>query len=523
MPVRSNFPGVYVEEISSGVRPIASVATSITAFVGRTARGIVGEPVAVLSSGDFTRDFGGPWADSPLTYAVEDFFTNGGSQALIVRLFNDDEGRGVANVTVGTLDLTAGSPGAWGNGLQATVSGPADRPAAKFLAQQLQDRGIPVELEDLFDMTVVDRGTKTEEIHRNLTVREAGGPHRIDRVLEADSRLVRHAVITDDNLERPADEAKGAGENGHDGAALAVTDYLGTPADQTGLHALEKAHIFNLLCIPPDTRDGDLDPRVWADAAEFCHDCRAFLIIDPVADWDADPARAAATVYASQQRDPILPLTHARNAALYFPRLIQRDRLQKGRKGKFVPCGAIAGIIARTDETRGVWKAPAGMEASIQGIESLTVELGNEDHGQLNTIAVNCLRRFTGRGLVVWGARTLRGSDQLGDEYKYVPVRRLALHIEESLYRGTQWVVFEPNDEPLWTQLSANVVGFMHQLFQQGAFQGTTPDEAYFVKCDSETTTLSDINNGILNFTVGFAPLKPAEFVVLRLQHRFSM
>jgi phage tail sheath protein FI len=146
------------------------------------------------------------------------------------------------------------------------------------------------------------------------------------------------------------------------------------------------------------------------------------------------------------------------------------------------------------------------------------VQLGDGDIGQLNPLGVNCLRTAPGAGRVVWGARTLQGNDRLASEWKYIPVRRTALFIEESLYRGTQWVVFEPNDAPLWAQIRLNVGAFMNNLFRQGAFAGTTPREAYFVKCDAETTTQDDVNLGIVNIHVGFAPLKPAEFVVIRIQ-----
>jgi phage tail sheath protein FI len=178
----------------------------------------------------------------------------------------------------------------------------------------------------------------------------------------------------------------------------------------------------------------------------------------------------------------------------------------------------VAGIMARTDATRGVWKAPAGTDAAINGVRGLSINLSDDETGELNPLGINCLRSFPIFGRVVWGARTLRGADQLADEYKYVPVRRLALFIEESLYRGTQWVVFEPNDEPLWSQIRLNVGAFMQNLFRQGAFQGTTPAEAYFVKCDKTTTTQNHINLGIVNILVGFAPLKPAEFVVIKIQ-----
>jgi phage tail sheath protein FI len=184
----------------------------------------------------------------------------------------------------------------------------------------------------------------------------------------------------------------------------------------------------------------------------------------------------------------------------------------------FVPSGAVAGIFARTDAQRGVWKAPAGQDASFVGVSQLSVPLTDDENGELNPLGVNCLRAFPIIGRVVWGARTLQGADQLASEWKYTPVRRTALFIEESLYRGTKWVVFEPNDEPLWAQIRLNVGAFMHNLFRQGAFQGSSPRDAYFVKCDKETTTQNDIDLGIVNILVGFAPLKPAEFVVIQIQ-----
>src|SRR6185436_14189175 len=210
--------------------------------------------------------------------------------------------------------------------------------------------------------------------------------------------------------------------------------------------------------------------------------------------------------------------TRSRNSALFFPRLSQPNPLNEDRFETFAACGAVAGICARTDSQRGVWKAPAGLDATLVGVPALSVPLTDPENGELNPLGINCLRAFPVAGRVVWGSRTLRGADQLADEYKYVPVRRTALYIEESLYRGLQWVVFEPNDEPLWAQIRLNVGAFMHGLFRQGAFQGTSPRDAYFVKCDKETTTQTDINLGVVNIVVGFAPLKPAEFVVIKLQ-----
>ena len=192
--------------------------------------------------------------------------------------------------------------------------------------------------------------------------------------------------------------------------------------------------------------------------------------------------------------------------------------MKNGKLGLYPPSGTIAGLYARTDASRGVWKAPAGTEASLVGAQGVEKVLTDLQNGTLNQKGVNCIRVFPATGVVSWGARTLRGDDGLSDEYKYIPIRRLALYIEESLYRGTQWVVFEPNDEPLWAQIRLNIGSFMQSLFRQGAFQGKSPQEAYFVKCDKETTTQDDINRGIVNIIVGFAPLKPAEFVVIMIQ-----
>jgi phage tail sheath protein FI len=210
--------------------------------------------------------------------------------------------------------------------------------------------------------------------------------------------------------------------------------------------------------------------------------------------------------------------TKSKNAAIFFPRFKQPNPLRDNQVEVFVPCGAVAGVFARNDSARGVWKAPAGIEATLRGVPELTVNLTDAENGELNPLGLNCMRTFPIIGRVIWGSRTLQGADLLASEWKYVPVRRLTLFIEESLYRGTQWVVFEPNDEPLWAQIRLNVGAFMHNLFRQGAFQGSTPNDAYFVHCDKNTTTQNDIDLGIVNIEVGFAPLKPAEFVIIKIQ-----
>jgi phage tail sheath protein FI len=287
------------------------------------------------------------------------------------------------------------------------------------------------------------------------------------------------------------------------------------------MYALKKADIFNLLCIPPytfTTSDNGVG-TTWAAAANFCKDRRALLLVDAPADWTIDSGSAN---YPPKKIGDYSAIERA-YSAIYFPRLRLSDPLQDGNLGDFAPCGVIAGIMSRTDAERGVWKAPAGIEAGLRGVLGLSVNgapgsLTDKENGDLNPLGINCFRTFPNIGNVVWGARTLEGADILASQWKYVPVRRLALYIEESLYRGTQWVVFEPNDEPLWAQIRLNVGAFMHGLFRQDAFQGTTPRDAYLVKCDRETTTQDDINRGVVNILVGFAPLKPAEFVVIKIQ-----
>jgi phage tail sheath protein FI len=202
----------------------------------------------------------------------------------------------------------------------------------------------------------------------------------------------------------------------------------------------------------------------------------------------------------------------------YFPRLRLPNPLRDNQLETFVPSGAIAGLIARTDATRGVWKAPAGIDASLSGVRELSYRLTDGENGRLNPLGLNCLRTITPFGHISWGGRTLAGDDRNASEWKYIPVRRTALFIEESLYRGLHWVVFEPNGEALWQQIRLNVGTFMQGLFRQDAFQGTTPREAFLVKCDRETNPQNLIDQGIVTVYVGFAPLKPAEFVIIQIQ-----
>ncbi|MCW5618708.1 MAG: phage tail sheath family protein [Nitrosomonas sp.] len=509
MPIALTYPGVYIEEIPSGVRTITGVATSITAFVGASRRGPIDTeaPVRVQSFAEFERSFGGLWQQSPMTYAVSQFFQNGGSDTLIIRVVN---GGAAASGLADTLNLEAASPGNWGEQLRVRVD---------------HNTRPEIGVEELFNLTIRDTVTGATERFLNISVLPAHARYA-GRVLEQESRLVRLAAPAP--ATRPAatpDAAPGVdpmtvtpgsfafNADGDDGTTISDNEVSvpGLEANKRGIWALEKADLFNLLCIPPFSFETDVGPLTRPAAAKYCRDRRALYIADPLIAWKK-PADLL------EEGTGLDGLARSENVAIYFPRLRCPDPLQEGRLAEFAPCGAVAGVMARTDSQRGVWKAPAGIDAMLNGVSELTVKLTDGENGQLNPLGVNCLRSFPVIGRVVWGARTMRGADSLASEWKYVPVRRLALFIEESLYRGTQWVVFEPNDEPLWAQIRLNLGAFMQNLFRQGAFQGRSPREAYFVKCDRETTTQNDIDLGIVNIIVGFAPLKPAEFVVIKLQ-----
>jgi phage tail sheath protein FI len=396
MPILPKVIGIHSPVVpATPPRTIAPVATSVTAFLGRAFSlphaTPPQQPTAISSFLQFESLFGGLSATLPLTYAVRDFFNNGGTQAIIAHV----------------------SPAA-GNSL------------------------------------------------------------------------------------------------------LSSTDLIGSQSTGTGLYQLASLSLFNILCIPPDTFTTDIDPAIWNAAATYCQQRRAMLIVNPPHVWTS--ALKAGNLAAISTSSFNIPATAAQNAAVYLPNIVEPDPLHNEQLTAYAPCGAIAGLWARTDTERGVWKAPAGISAALQGVSSLEAAINDQQTNALNPLGINCLRAFSANGELLWGARTLAGSDTTGSEYKYIPIRRLALFIEESLYQGTQWVAFEPNAEPLWAQLRLSVGAFLQKLFLQGAFQGTTPAQAYFVKCDSENNTPAGIANGVVNITVGFAPLQPAEFIVIQIQ-----
>lgn len=379
MPNPPHFPGVYLTETPSGAPPIQAAATAVTAFVGNAPSGPLHRAVQLFGFVDYEREFGGLHPQSELSYAVFQFFENGGKQAYVVR--------------------------------------------------------------------VADTAPATDEI---------------------------------------------------------FATFVGTPSHGMGIHALDLIDHFNLLCLP-----GLEDVAVIRHAVGYCVNRRAFLILDAPAAIDT-PTQIANWVQAGG-----LPLSD--HAALYFPRVVIADPLNNGTPRPCAPSGTIAGLYARMDAHRGVWKAPSGMEASLLGVQNLTYALTKTDLERLNPLGINGLRSLPSDGPVAWGARTLRGG-QASAEYKYVPVRRLALFLEESIERGTRWAAFGPNDAPLWMSLRVSIETFLEGLFRQGAFLGRTQQEAYWVRCGPDTTLPAEILRGVLNIELGFAALRPAEFLVIRIQ-----
>jgi uncharacterized protein len=471
-------PGVYIEEIPSGVRTITGVATSIALFIGWAPRGPVTRALRLPSFADYERAYGGLDPRSLLGYSVRQFFDNGGADAYVIRIASTDAADPAKTATcdIDDLHIAASSPGKWAEDFSVRLTQRADDPT-RFRLEVLETAsGVVVESFENLSMDPADPRFAPAMINRRSTFMDE---------------------LTASSTTTPGDDTEPF-SGGEDGKVIG-------PADdefRTAMLALfdqgsiaDRIDLFNLVCVP-----GLTDTTKVGELQKKCRDRRAFLIVDSIEDETVGnmPGDLAGLTGAD-----------ALNSAIYYPWVKAPDPLKNGALRNFPPCGFVAGIYARTDSTRGVWKAPAGSEASLTGAA---------ENGQLNPLGINCLRLLPVFGNVVWGARTLHGDNSRGSEWKYVPVRRMALFLEETLFRATQWVVFEPNDEPLWAQIRLNIGAFLQDLFRQGAFQGRTPREAYFVKVDRETTTQSDINLGIVNILVGFAPLKPAEFVVIKIQ-----
>jgi phage tail sheath protein FI len=523
MPISSSYPGVFVEEIPRQPPAIVPAPTAITAFIGRMRRGPLDEPVSIASFAECERQFGGLWQESTVSFAVQHYFLNGGVNADVVRVHNPStaDGDDLARVSLpdegdgAPLVIAAANPGAWGNRLRVIVdhdASDAADPSRFTLTAEEVDPG---------DLSVV----LATETFRALSV-DPRSPRFVADVLTWESRLIRVSGYVPANrpaatprtgppLSAPIPAVLQGGDDGQPIDDAQISDPRLRPL-RRGLWALDNAAIVNLLCIPPLGVDRDVAPSTWEAARAYCKQRRAMLLVDPPAEWQSadDVLAGIAAVDRIVMRDE--------NAALFFPRLRAPNPLAEGRRETFAPGGAVAGVFARIDAAKGVWTAPAGPEATLAGVSALAVKLSDEENGQLTAQGVNCLRDFPIGGPVIWGARTLRGADALASEWKYISVRRLMLFIEQSLVQGLGWIAFEPNDESLWSAIRLTVGAFLENLFRQDAFSGVTPRDAYFVKCDAATMTEDDIANGIVTIIVGFAPLRPAEFVIIEIRQQAS-
>jgi phage tail sheath protein FI len=535
MPATFTYPGIYVEEVPSDVHPIVGASTSDTAFVDYFGQGPVGIASRVTSLAELQRIYGPVDQDSEASYAVTSYFLNGGKVAWIVRVVPGFDPASPDDDMLASLTLTktgpaadalvvrASSPGAWGAQVQvaATQTVPSDTNAFNLFVRQVVTTG-------------TDTRVVAAESFRGLSATVGSASYAVD-VVNAGSALITLDEPGDGVAKIPTLATPTPSGDPPDAAwrplaapatATAVIDTATGEATADFVTALTGAvtvssspldHIdpfhINVLCVPATSRVDHGSRKALMDAVvAYATAKRAFAIIDP------PPATEVGTT--DKMRGWLLGSeapAASPNGAVYFPTIQVNDPLAGGRSRELGPSGMMAGVYARTDAARGTWKAPAGIDATLAG-GTLARPLNDADSAVLNPLGINALRTLPVIGSVAWGARTLVGADQRASEWKYVPVRRMALYIENSLVDGLGWVVFEPNDEPLWAQIRLNVGAFMQDLFRQGAFQGSTPRDAYLVKCDSTTTTQSDIDKGVVNILVGFAPLKPAEFVVIRIQ-----
>lgn len=528
MPVQITYPGVYVQEGVSMMTPaISGTPTAVTAFVDVFERGPVNVPTMVTSLGAFAAQFGGPHHGSRASYGIHQFFRNGGEAAWVVRVAGPNDTH--ATRTFANFTLEANGPGEWGNDLQAAV-----QPAATA---------------GLFDLVVRDVAPPTAtnpnavverpEVYRDLSL-DREDPKFIGDVLRDRSALARmqpgslrpptqeataqvvaisDSIINLNNVMNAADDRYGPFSGG---SAQLVVETAGTlgisnDADPTGLFMLERvAAEFDLVCLPAMAGLAINEWHLAFDTAvSFCEKHNLFLIVDPPASvlTGSDASTQAGEIARwFEGADPVRGSTS--HAALYFPRIVIADPAEGASAAPFETetSGTLAGIYARTDARTGVWKAPAGRNARLDGVLEPAVHLTNQMTGELNRLGICCVPTFPGLGTVSWGARTLVGS---GSDWTYVSTRRLGSYVERSIRQGLGWVVFEPNDEALWARLRLDIGSFFHKLYQTGAFPGSKPSDAYYVKCGPDTTTQADIDRGIVNIEIGFAPLHPAEFVVV--------
>jgi uncharacterized protein len=495
-------PGVYIEEIERGPRPIEGVPTSIPAFLGETERGPV-TPRLVTSYRDYQRWFGDVFdRDKFVPYTVNGFFENGGVQAYVARLVSSKATS--AEAAAGDFTIRASGPGKWSNGVVVTVSDStttdSDNKPIGFRIQLAYSsnpdaKGAPDLPEDFDDLVTDERspdfyGKRFPFIDEDKSLVNQGPESSALAIL-----VRKKGTAADPKLKNGQYTLTG----GDDAGEIADADYSGAPVPGgRGIQGLEA------LKLDP-YRDVSLvyAPAIPEATAKLivthCENERfRFAIFD---------SQKSAQVGALNPRNQITDSTYA---AFYYPWIFVSDPRTGARK-MIPPGGHVLGVYARTDSDRGVFKAPAN--EILRGALDLEADLNDGDQNTLNPLGVNVTRSFPGRGIRVWGARTITSNSL----WKYVSVRRLFIFLERSIYEGTQWVVFEPNDDRLWARVIDTIRLFLRTQWRLGALLGRTEQEAFHITCDRTTMTQDDILNGRLICEIGIAPVRPAEFVVFRI------
>ena len=632
------YPGVYVQEVSGGVRPLQIASTSTAAFVGLAQMGPDDAALQVSSWTEFQRSYGTFITDGYLAHSVFQFFNNGGQLCYIVRVVRSDAQaasvtvQNQASTPVDGLTISASSKGAWGNYLYLQIENGSLNPGNEFRisVRRQDDPGvIPPNFQSITPLEVFDNLSPDPSAPNYVVTVLQAQSNLIQAVTPAANTSVQHGVHTGGfnpivplqtdlsfsinldgdgpqivTLPSSAANANLAGVASAIQTAVQALTKLKTSTDSTAFSAFTcvvdsssgqprlvltsgtSSATSSVLIAPAAANDatgllrlgpgnggvsqnglavrrpalasvvqiGDSAVAAPVTAVVSGTDgtsavsettfSNAFPRLDRITDFSllAVPGEGTTVMMdlgmaycanrplqdvfyigemASHDDTPAEATSFRNNlttansyGAVYFPWVMALDPTGQSQSPvPLPPSGYVAGLYARIDASRGVWKAPAGVEASLNGAVGLTVELNDVEQGTLNPIGVDVIRRFAGAGIVAFGARTVTSDP----EWLYVPIRRTAIMLRVSIYYGIQWAVFEPNDEPLWAELRLNIGSFMTTLFRQGAFAGSTPSQAFFVKCDSETTTQDDINAGVVNVLVGFAPLRPAEFVVVQI------
>lgn len=517
MTVQTSYPGIYIQELPSLVHAIMPAPTSIAVFVGYPNPFYVstnyGTAIQLFSFADYRANFGGffscPWQPDYLGQAVYQFFQNGGPSCYVVALqaqnYYDSTGKllgqiGAANVAVpatgGTITFTA---------LQPVGVGTAGIPMTVVISN-LQKSSADDDTADV----VVKYGSTAETYRQvqiaNLVTRLQPSnlvtvtvPESVTAYLAAGSSPLTYGTL-------------GAGQIAPDPSYTVINPPDFGPVFQD-YASLDKVPIFNLLATP-----GVSSSLVTSEAVAYCERKRAFYIMDTPSSQSTGWAvnSIIGTLDQSGELSPPPPVSI--NAAVYYPWLQTADPVT-GQSIVMPPSGFVAGIYGQTDNSQGVWQSPAGLQTALTGTTGVDANgvMTDPQQGILNTNAINCLRQFPGSGTVVFGARTTAAADIAFQQWKYVAVRRMALFIEQSLYASLGWAVFQGNAQPLWDALTQEVNAFMAGLYRQNAFGGTTPKDSFLVQCDATTTTPQDVAKGVVNILVGFAPLVPAEFVVIQI------